>query len=179
MPELIAPTTRVRRSFVDAMAEFRAEGRGEPADRTMIGEELREFGSRWATPEGFSEYVEHLLAQVREETPRPPGFVPSTTLWWVADDDYLGRLAIRHRLTPRLLELGGHIGYDVRPGARRRGHATAMLRAALPVARRLGIETALLTCDVDNVASRKVIEANGGVFEDQRGVKLRFWVPAT
>jgi predicted acetyltransferase len=73
--------------------------------------------------------------------------------------------------------MGGHIGYDVRPSARRRGHATAMLRAALPVARGLGIESALVTCDEDNVASRKVIEANGGVFEDQRGDKLRFWIP--
>jgi predicted acetyltransferase len=47
--------------------------------------------------------------------------------------------------------------------SRRRGHATAMLRQALPIARGLGIDRALVTCDVDNVASRKVIERNGGV----------------
>lgn len=52
-----------------------------------------------------------------------------------------------------------------------------MLRAALPVAYGLDIESALVMCDVDNIASRKVIEANGGIFEDQRGGKLRFWVP--
>jgi predicted acetyltransferase len=52
-----------------------------------------------------------------------------------------------------------------------------MLQAALPIARGLGIESALLTCDVDNLASRKVLERNGGVLEDQRGNKLRFWVP--
>ena len=103
--------------------------------------------------------------------------MPATTLWWVEDEEYLGRIAVRHRLTPSLRELGGHIGYDVRRSARRRGHATAMLRAVLPVARGLGIESALLICDVDNVASRKVIEHNGGVLEDQRGEKLRFWVP--
>jgi predicted acetyltransferase len=80
-------------------------------------------------------------------------------------------------LTPALLEGGGHIGYDVRPSARRRGHATAMLCAALPLARGLGIESALVTCDVTNVASRKVIEAAGGILEDQRGGKLRFWLP--
>ena len=102
--------------------------------------------------------------------------MPVTTLWWLADDEYLGRIAVRHRLTPHLRDTGGHIGYDVRPSARRRGHATAMLRAVLPVARDLGIGPALVTCDVDNVASRKVIEANGGVLEDQRGGKLRFWV---
>jgi len=102
-----------------------------------------------------------------------------TTTTWVVDNHYLGRLAIRHRLTPHLLEAGGHIGYDVRPSARRQGHATAMLRAALPVARSLGIESVLVTCPVTNVASRKVIEANGGIFDDQRGEKLRFWVPSS
>jgi len=97
----------------------------------------------------------------------------------VEGDEYLGRLAIRHRLTPHLLEYGGHIGYDIRPSARRRGHATAMLGASLPWARELGIDPVLVTCDNDNVGSRKVIEGNGGVLEDRRGVKLRFWVPAS
>jgi len=52
-----------------------------------------------------------------------------------------------------------------------------MLAEALKVARDLGIEQALLTCDDDNVASRLVIERNGGVLEDIRKGKLRYWVP--
>jgi predicted acetyltransferase len=178
MAELGIPTVRVRRSFLLAMTEFSNEGRGSATDRTMIGDEIRHFGPSWsATPDEFPRYVEWLVAQAREDSPRAEGYVPSTTLWWVEDDEYLGRIALRHRLTPHLREVGGHIGYDVRPSARRHGHATAMLQAALPVARSLGIESALLTCDADNVASRKVIERNGGVLEDQRGDKLRFWVP--
>lgn len=54
-----------------------------------------------------------------------------------------------------------------------------MLAAALPVAYGLGIDPALLTCDEDNVASRKVIEANGGVFEDTRSGRRRYWVPTS
>jgi predicted acetyltransferase len=179
MPQLNPPTVRVQLSFVAAMAEFRAEGRGDPSDGSMIGSELREFAPRWGEPAGFAAYVDWLRSQVLEDAPRPDGHVPSTTLWWVEDDEYLGRLAIRHRLTPHLREFGGHIGYDVRPTARRRGYATAMLRAALPLAHDLGIESALVTCDFTNLASRKVIEANGGVLEDRRGETLRFWVPTT
>ncbi len=74
------------------------------------------------------------------------------------------------------MEWGGTIGYDIRPTARDRGHGRAMLRAALPHAVGLGFDPVLVTCDADNVPSRKVIEANGGVFEDKRGDKLRYWI---
>jgi predicted acetyltransferase len=179
MPELVAPTTRVHTSFLKAMAEFQAEGRGREDDNSMIGSEMRTYGDRWLNPDGFATYTADLRAQTFEDAPRPEGHVPCTTVWWVDGDEYLGRLAIRHRLTDWLLNYGGHIGYDVRPTARRQGHATAMLRAALPVARELGIDDALVTCDFDNVASRKVIDANGGRFEDERGGKLRFWIMTT
>jgi predicted acetyltransferase len=102
--------------------------------------------------------------------------VPCTTLWWIDGSTYLGRIAIRHRLTPALREVGGHIGYDVRRSARRQRHATTMLAAALPVAAALGINPALVTCHVTNVGSQKVIEANGGLLEGQRGENLHYWV---
>jgi predicted acetyltransferase len=125
----------------------------------------------------FASYVAHLIADVEQTSPRPEGWVPCTRWWWVEGETYLARIAVRHRLTPALLEVGGHIGYDVRPSARRHGHATAMLQAVLPRAHSLGIDPALVTCNHDNVGSRKTIEANGGVLEDRRGVKLRYWVP--
>jgi predicted acetyltransferase len=43
----------------------------------------------------------------------------------------------------------------------------------------LGIDPALVTCDVDNVGSIGVIEAAGGVLEDVRGIKRRYWVPTS
>jgi predicted acetyltransferase len=51
-----------------------------------------------------------------------------------------------------------------------------MLGDALPIAKRLGIADVLVTCDVDNTASRRVIEKNAGQLEDERGGKLRFWI---
>jgi predicted acetyltransferase len=179
MPELINPDPRVHRSFLTAVAEFRAEGRGRAADRTMFGSEIHRLARMWPDPVAFARYAARQRAMALEKAPRPAGFVPVTNLWLAEGDEFLGRIAIRHALTPILLEAGGHIGYDIRPSARRKGHATAMLRAALPITFDLGVDPALLTCDVDNIASRRVIERNGGVLEDQREQKLRFWVPTT
>jgi len=155
----------VRESYLAAVEEFRSEGRQGYDAVTGIDDE-----------KAFNRYVDSLIARAQEETERPEGHVPDTVLWFVEENDWIGRLDIRHRLTPALLEVGGHIGYEVRPSARRRGHATTMLREALPIAARLGIMRVLITCHVDNVASRKVIEANGGILEEQRGDRLRFWV---
>ena len=40
-----------------------------------------------------------------------------------------------------------------------------MLRLALLEAKKIGLEKVLITCLDDNIASAKVIENNGGVFE--------------
>lgn len=171
----VRPNVALRDSFRAAMAEFAAEGRGTPEDHSGLGDDLRTWTQRWSTPTGFADYVRQLAED--EVRVRRTGWVTASMLWWVEDQEYLGRLQIRHELTDFLLEIGGHIGYDVRASARRRGHATAMLRAALPRAATLGITSVLITCDTDNVASRRVIEGNGGVLEDERAGKLRFWVP--
>jgi predicted acetyltransferase len=177
MPDLVTPTPAVRRSFLEAVEELVAEGR--TGEGSMLKRWMDLFSDRWHTEEGFADFVAYLDADAQPGSPRPTGHVPQSTWWLVEGDEYLGRISVRHELTEWLRELGGHIGYEVRPSARRRGHATTMLRSVLPHAHALGIESALLTCDEDNVASAKVIEAAGGVFEDRRGIKLRYWVPTT
>lgn len=171
----LTPDASLKDSFLAAMQEFADEGR--TGDGSGIGRDLEEWTGRWETDEGFAAYV---AAKVRErEHVDNPDWVLNTNLWWVDGDEYVGRMSIRHELNDWLREVGGHIGYDVRRSRRREGHATAMLAAALLVARDLGIEQALLTCDEDNVASRLVIEHNGGVLEDVRNGKLRYWVPTS
>jgi predicted acetyltransferase len=124
-------------------------------------------------------WVDALLADTRENAPRPPGHVPSTHLWWVDGETFLGRVQLRHRLSAFGRQLGGHIGYHVIAPARRHGHGTAMLAATLPVAAELGLECVLVTCSTTNLGSRKIIEANGGLLQDQREGWLRFWVPTS
>ena len=53
----------------------------------------------------------------------------------------------------------------MRPTEWRKGYATKMLALCLDKCRDFGIDKVLLTCEVDNCASRKTILANGGKFE--------------
>ena len=164
-PELVPPTIAVRTSYAQAIREFHAEDRNLDLDPDGLEK-----------PQRFEAFVARLHAEALAETPRPPGWVPGTTLWYVDGDEYLGTLQIRHWLTDALHTVGGHIGYEVRPSARSRGHATRMLALALPVAHALGIDPALVTCDDTNVASQKVIEANGGQKTTTIPPKLRYWI---
>ena len=93
------------------------------------------------------------------------GWVPCSTRFWCEDDVIQGVINIRHSLTPSLEEVGGHVGYSVAPSQRRRGVATAMLAATLPLCKQLGITRALLTCNADNIGSIKTIERCGGVLD--------------
>lgn len=168
MAELVLPSRTYRDSFVEASREF------EPGEDTLVYERehaLRDF-------DGF-------VRSVREWTEGrmlPRGWVASSTFWLVDEGDYIGSTNIRHELTDWLLRLGGHIGYAIRPSRRRQGFGTLICKLALEEARRLGIDRVLITCDADNEASRRVIEANGGVFEsevpqpDRPVGKLRYWV---
>jgi predicted acetyltransferase len=113
----------------------------------------------------------------------PPDHVPSTLLFGFVDASIVGRLSLRHALNDFLLRAGGHIGYLVVPKHRGRGYATAMLRQGLELARSMAMERVLVTCDEDNLASRRVIEKSGGEYEDSYvgpdapGGKRRYWIP--
>ncbi len=113
-----------------------------------------------------------------------PDWVPATFLAARVGTDLVGRVSIRHELNPFLLRWGGHIGYAVRPHYRRRGYATAMLRASLGVAHDLGLDRVLVTCDDTNLGSAAVIERCGGVLDtleprSEHPTKRRYWVATT
>ncbi len=112
----------------------------------------------------------------------PDGWVGSTFLVADLDEQIVGRVSIRHELNEFLRTEGGHIGYCVRPACRRRGYATEILRQALIVARSLGIDRVLITCDDDNAGSIRVIESCGGKLDSVRPATpgtpalRRYWI---
>ncbi|OGH91392.1 MAG: hypothetical protein A2479_01625 [Candidatus Magasanikbacteria bacterium RIFOXYC2_FULL_39_8] len=81
-------------------------------------------------------------------------------------------------------EYGGHIGYSIRPSKRKKGYGTHMLALALKKTKRFGLKKVMITCDEDNVGSRKIIQASGGILEDIIETKLnpdkkstmRWWI---
>jgi GNAT superfamily N-acetyltransferase len=183
-PHFEAPDVRFHDSWLAALCEYHDEGRHDQLDEDLLADRA-EFGRYCAAVNAGVERPgepDFYLAELYGTTLAGEwvdGYVPQTVLWWVAGDEYLGRLSIRHRLTPHLLYFGGNIGFEVRPSARRRGHATSMLAAALPLAAALGIDPARIDCDVGNVASRRVIEKSGGVLDEEREDSFFFWVPTT
>ena len=106
--------------------------------------------------------------------------VPSTFLVLEVDGEIVGRVSIRHELNDWLATYGGHIGYAVRPGHRRKGYAKLLLAEGLRLCASLGISKALLTCNDSNLASAKVIESAGGILEnkiqDSETLLRRYWV---
>ena len=113
----------------------------------------------------------------------PGDWVPHTTYWLIEDGEIVGVSSLRHQMTERLKLLGGHIGLGVRPSAQGRGVAKELLRQTLAQAERLGITEALVVCLKDNIASAKVIQANGGTLESEyrvpeySGLLQRYVVP--
>jgi len=147
--------------------------------------ELAEEGFDFLHHSDGTEFADYLatLERMRLGQDLSPNQVPETLLAAFVDGDLVGRVAIRHALSKQLFRVGGHIGYAVRPQFRRHGFATSILRQSLVIAREIGIELALVTCDDSNVGSRATIERCGGVLDHSQPSlvqhKLRYWIPTS
>ena len=166
--KLIKPTELWKDAILDYKAEFVANG-----ERIHGSALLGDYDS-------FDEWYSDVVKNSCEETVAD-GWVPSSTLLAVDENDRLvGFIDIRHRLNDYLAEFGGHIGYSVRKSERRKGYATQMLTQALDVAKSLGIDKVLLTCEKDNIASAAtMIKCDAmlekEVYEDDTLIQ-RYWI---
>ena len=170
MEKLVLPSEKYKRSYRAAVKEFRVEKKHMPNDYADIFKN-----------ESFPAFLKRLKGY-RTGIGLPKGWIPATMYWLVDGTTFLGRLSIRHQLTKNLRKVGGHIGYAIRPSKRGKGHGTKMLTLSLAKARELGLRKVLITCDETNMASRRVIEKNGGVLQNMvsqsqgKPKKMRFWI---
>lgn len=171
MPELIAPTVRLHSAWLEGHVEW---GPGLHEDGFGLGP-----SDEVDSPTGFAAWVARLADQSDPAKTIDVGKTRCTYLWIVESDRVLGGIALRHG-SGDYVRWAGHIGYGIRPSARRRGLATWALSRMLDEARVLGLDRLLAVCAVDNVASAKTIERCGGVFEDIRdtefGPARRYWI---
>ncbi len=162
--ELRRPTLADKETVLEMMAEF---------EKSQSAHD----GGFWDT-ENFS-YEEWLDSNQNQEMGinLPEGWVPAIQLVAFSEKGQaVGFLNLRLRLSNFLLEEGGHIGYSIRPSERGKSYAKETLRQGLQVAKEKNIKKALVTCSVNNPASRAVILANGGFLEDVRNGVERYWI---
>lgn len=96
------------------------------------------------------------------------GHVPSTRLWLIENERFVGVFDVRHSLTESLKKEGGNIAYYIVPSARGRRLATQGLELCCKYANEiLGLNEVLVTCNAKNIASyktmKKVMIEYGGV----------------
>ena len=140
--------------------------------------------SPWAIfKNDYHDFDNYLNEMIKQETLKEDNYVPATT-YFALDLDrniFVGAINIRHYLNERLLKDGGHIGDGIRPSERRKGYATEMIRQALPICKKLGIDKVLMVCYKDNTGSKKSIINNGGILEneildDDGKINQRYWI---
>ncbi len=169
---LAEPRKELREEYMDFYREFARAGE----------EDIHGKGAKFTgRDDEFDDFVDRLLGFARGEGLRE-GWVPGSTWWLMRGRRVIGTVNLRHALNESLRDYGGHIGYSIRPCERGKGLATRMLALTLDKARELGLARVLLTCDVGNVASARVMEKNGGVLASEsyspraEGVQRRYWI---
>jgi predicted acetyltransferase len=155
MPELLLPTTRLHVAFLDCRKDW-----GPGLHEDGFGLNLEDDVD---SPDGFAAWVhERVRLTHLAGAPLPEHGSPR---WIVEDGQVLGAIALRHYFDDRI----DHIGYGIRPSARRRGLASWALGEMLVEARiALGLERVLVPCLANNVASARTIERNGGILKGIR-----------
>lgn len=150
-------------------------------------DEINEAGERFCGVSGlerldFDEWLER-NEQIENKSTCPEGIVPAVQCIYIDDDEskVFGMINLRLELNDFLLKFGGHIGYSVVPSERLKGHAKAMLKEGLKFYKSRDYEKVLITCDVNNIASAKTIEACGGkleniIKEDELHSTKRYWI---
>lgn len=130
----------------------------------------------------FEDWLEE-LEKKKSEKNLPETYSPQTLYLAINDnDEIVGAIGIRWKQVPALMAFGGLIGYSIRPSQRGKGYASEMLKIALNKFKNTNIENVLITCKDFNIASKKVIEKNGGIFEniyrniDDGYAYLRYWI---
>ncbi|ERJ11305.1 GNAT family N-acetyltransferase [Haloplasma contractile] len=105
----------------------------------------------------FQEYLNDLY-NLSEGINLLKGDVTTSTYWMISKKEVVGVVRIRHQD----VDCAGHIGYDISPTYRNKGYGYQILKLALKKSIEVGIDEVILTCNINNTVSKKIIEKNNG-----------------
>lgn len=168
---LIEPSERFKKEYIEMIDEW-----------SITGERMIPFVLRYDYSD-FNLFLNQ-INNLKQGIGLKENTVSSSTYWLInTDGKVVGAVNIRHKLNDRLLQIGGHIGYGIRPSMRLKGYATEILRLSLIKAKEMNISRVLLTCDKDNIGSAKTIIKNGGILDSEDCVDeidiQRYWINMT
>jgi len=169
--KLVKPDLKYRTPYLEMLEEWHSAG--EEPHPWVLEVDPTDFKALVEKLENFSRGIDV-----------PSDYVPSSAFWAYDQESrqIVGAVNIRHYLNDFLLRIGGHIGYGVRPGERRKGYAARILALALEECRKLKLTKVMLGCYKDNLGSVKTILKNGGVLENEimeeesGKIVQRYWI---
>ena len=147
-----------------------------PEYKKAVEDYLEEFAKEGRSHQGLTDrdgFDEERLGKVKD-----------ATFLYIRekDDSLVGMINIRYGLNEYLFREGGHVGYSVRPSEQGKGYGRQLLQEALAFCALIGLEQVLVVCEAENKASSRVIQACGGVMENEvvsefSGERLqRYWI---
>ena len=115
----------------------------------------------------FEEALNRCLKMEDEEYAKRVNRCPGKTFLLIRENDnkIIGSINVRWNLNEVMLNFGGHIGYGIRPTERRKGYNKINLYLGMIEAKKVGLESVMLDCDVNNFGSDRTLKALGGKLE--------------
>jgi predicted acetyltransferase len=147
---LVVPTIEYADEYLAMVDDFIAIGEGYP------------FNNIGLARQDFAAFVQELKDEAAG-IGLPPGIPPQQTYFSVIDGGtVVGEIRFRPQLQPPFERYNGHVGYNIRPGYRRKGYATRQLALVIDKAREAGLTGCMIPIAGDNRGSIRTAEKSDG-----------------
>lgn len=155
IPFLSKPIDIYKDTYLEALDEFQKEGINLSYDKSELNKNFKKF-----------------VSKIIELELNPKLGAKESTYWLIDNNEFIGRISIRHTLTPYLQKYDGNIGFEIRPTKRKLGYGSIILGLGIDKIKSIGIDKIFVMCKDNNIASIKIIEKNGGILLDRYYLKI-------
>lgn len=155
IPFLSKPIDIYKDTYLEALDEFQKEGINLSYDKSELNKNFKKF-----------------VSKIIELELNPKLGVKESTYWLIDNNEFIGRISIRHTLTPYLQKYDGNIGFEIRPTKRKLGYGSIILGLGIDKIKSIGLDKIFVMCKDNNIASIKIIEKNGGILLDRYYLKI-------